>query len=313
MKQKQNNNLKLAIGITNIICTCYFLKVLRLGNNKSLKNRIVKVTLCMEILLNVSVSILTTIFLKLVGRIPITYLGLYPLVPITLDTAICSLYYLKKMQDDFYQGVIKNMELKNKNGSIDKEVSSSLPFDENSLKYKCCCRRMHIRTAARLVSIALVLGIIINIFYSLGRTTTVMIYSWMLASFAVGVYGSLIYAVFKEKRIFTMPFLVFQAVFVIMTGVIFFVFMLCAMFDAQALTTLANDFGGIDAAHPKLDPNRSANASIRGFVVIMMLLWVVFICLQCWFFEIIYRFYQYLEDRETSFSFNMEPEFRVTG
>jgi len=32
----------------------------------------------------------------------------------------------------------------------------------------------------------------------------------VLATFAIGVYGSLVYGVFREKRIFTMPFLVFQ-------------------------------------------------------------------------------------------------------
>jgi len=104
----------------------------------------------------------------------------------------------------------------------------------------------------------------------------VIIYSWILASFAVGVYGSLIYAVFKvgngvifalldvnpqfihhprqlkEKRIFTMPFLVFQvrnstqvliiiiitlfkAVFITLAGVILFIFMLCAMFSRWAV------------------------------------------------------------------------------
>ncbi|KAI1707348.1 hypothetical protein DdX_12444 [Ditylenchus destructor] len=188
-------------------------------------------------------------------------------------------------------------------------MSSTLPFDENSLKYKCCFKKMHIRTAARLVSISLVFGVVINLFYSLGRTTTVIMYSWVLASFAVGVYGSLIYAVFKEKRIFTMPFLVFQAVFVILTGVIFFVFMLCAMFSPTALQTLAEDFGGVNTN----DKDHSPNAGVRSFVVVIMLFWVIFICLQCWFFEIIYRFYQYLEDRESSFNFHMEPEFRVTG
>lgn len=69
------------------------------------------------------------------------------------------------------------------------------------------------------------------------------------------------------------------------------------------------------------------------------ILWVGFICLQCWFFEIIYRwvmategprrialpmkvndqshrilsFYQFLEDRESSFCFAMEPEYRTSS
>jgi len=184
-------------------------------------------------------------------------------------------------------------------------MASAMNFDEKSAKYFCCFKRLHIRAAARAVSVALIGGVVLNLLYSFGRSSTVMIYSWILASFAVGVYGSLTYAVFKEKRTFTMPFMVFQAVFIILCGIIFLVFLLNAMFSTPALQKLASDFGGLDPQVSIFDP------SIRGFVMIAMVIWVGFICMQCWFFEIIYRFYQYLEDRETSFAFQLEPDFRV--
>ena len=53
-------------------------------------------------------------------------------------------------------------------------------------------------------------------------------------------------------------------------------------------------------------------AGIRGFVILTMLFSVAFISSQCWFLEIIYRFYLYLEERESSFAFNLEPEFSVS-
>jgi len=42
-----------------------------------------------------------------------------------------------------------------------------------------------------------------------------------------------------------------------------------------------------------------------------MLFFIAFFSSQCWFFEVIYRFYQYLEERESSFAFNLEPEFSM--
>lgn len=184
-------------------------------------------------------------------------------------------------------------------------ITPSAPFDENSAKYYCCCKKLHIRTAARLVSILLIIGVVINIFYSFGRTSTVIMYSWILASFAFGVYGSLLYAVFREKKLFTMPFLVFQASFIFLCGMMFFVFMICAMFSLESLKKIAYDFGGISE-------NISTHGeSIRGFVILTMLFSIIFVSMQCWFLEIIYRFYQYLEERESSFAFNLEPEFTV--
>ncbi|KAF7633814.1 hypothetical protein Mgra_00006784 [Meloidogyne graminicola] len=153
--------------------------------------------------------------------------------------------------------------------------SSSTPFDENNIKYFCLCKKLHIRTAARLVSILLVIGVVVNIFYSFGRTSTLIIYSWVLATFAIGVYGSLVYGVFREKRIFTMPFLVFQASFIFLCGMMFFVFMICAMFSVDSLKKIAFDFGGInenDTMNPYHENwSRPDCHRIRSFVIMVML------------------------------------------
>uniref|UniRef100_A0A915CQ67 PQ-loop repeat-containing protein 3 n=1 Tax=Ditylenchus dipsaci TaxID=166011 RepID=A0A915CQ67_9BILA len=51
----------------------------------------------MEIIFNVSISIITALFIQFTGAIPQTYLGQYSLVPITLDAAICCLYYVQAL------------------------------------------------------------------------------------------------------------------------------------------------------------------------------------------------------------------------
>jgi hypothetical protein len=58
--------------------------------------------------------------------------------------------------------------------------------------------------------VILALGLITNLIYSVTRTLTVVFYSWVSGAFAVGVYGSLLYGVFKEKKMFTLPYLMFQ-------------------------------------------------------------------------------------------------------
>lgn len=83
-------------------------------------------------------------------------------------------------------------------------------FDENNPKYWTCFKKVHIRMAARGVSVALIVLIGIDLIQSFGHSTAVMFYSWLAACFAVAIYGSLVYAVFKEKRIFTLPFMSFQ-------------------------------------------------------------------------------------------------------
>lgn len=102
--------------------------------------------------------------------------------------------------------------------------------------------------------------------------------------------------------------------------------MICAMFSSNSIGTIAEDFAGIKKDNEdwhaygeggRLWPTIANFRTIlflelRGFVALAMLLSVLFICLQCWCFEIIFRFYHYLEDRESSFAFNLEPEFSVS-
>lgn len=98
------------------------------------------------------------------------------------------------------------------------------------------------------------------------------------------------------------------------------------MFSSTSIGKIAEDFAGISKEGSNwhvygegmafLDyPSKFEFKKIeelRGFVALAMLLAVLFICSQCWFFEIIYRFYHYLEDRESSFAFNLESEFQVS-
>uniref|UniRef100_A0A915DMV9 Uncharacterized protein n=1 Tax=Ditylenchus dipsaci TaxID=166011 RepID=A0A915DMV9_9BILA len=51
----------------------------------------------MEILFNVSLSIFIAIFIQITHTIPQMYLGQYSMVPITLDAAICGLFYVKML------------------------------------------------------------------------------------------------------------------------------------------------------------------------------------------------------------------------
>ncbi|KAH7730592.1 Protein C39D10.6 [Aphelenchoides avenae] len=185
---------------------------------------------------------------------------------------------------------------------------TNVPFDENDPKYKCCFKRVHVRLAARIVSVALVASVLVNILFSLSRSSTVLVYALVSASFAVGIYGSLAYAVFKEKKIFTMPFLLFQAVAVMLNGLLFLSFLICAMFSSSGLVKLAEDFGGLD---PKADPH-VVHDSLRGFVVVAIIMLSMGLALNLWFLEIIYRFYRFLEDRESSFNFNLDTDVDFT-
>lgn len=64
--------------------------------------------------------------------------------------------------------------------------------------------------ATRIVSVALIGSVLAILLYSFSRPPTVMVCSWLITVYALGIYGTLIYAVFKEKRTFTVSFLVFE-------------------------------------------------------------------------------------------------------
>uniref|UniRef100_A0A914DER5 Uncharacterized protein n=1 Tax=Acrobeloides nanus TaxID=290746 RepID=A0A914DER5_9BILA len=181
-------------------------------------------------------------------------------------------------------------------------------FDQNNSKYHVLCKKVHVRLVARAVSVILALGLITNLIYSVTRSMTVVFYSWVSGAFAVGVYGSLLYGVFKEKKMFTLPYLMFQATFMIILGIVLLIFIFTSAFSSSPLETIAEDFGGYDFTNRT---NAQINADVRSFSVIMILLLAIFIVVQLWFFEVIYRFYHFLKDRETSFNFHMDTDFRI--
>ncbi|KAI6228731.1 hypothetical protein M3Y99_01193100 [Aphelenchoides fujianensis] len=180
-------------------------------------------------------------------------------------------------------------------------------FDEKNPKYRVMFKKTHVRLAARCVSVALLGLIAVNLIQSFGRSTTVMMYSWLSACFAVGIYGSLCYGVFKEKRLFTMPFLVFQGVFVCILFLILFIFTMTALFSPTGLKKFAIELGGVEE---KATGDEQAR-QLRGFTIYFFVLMSCFAALQAWFLEVIYRFFHFLKDRETSFTFNLDTEFQL--
>ncbi|KAI6200042.1 hypothetical protein M3Y96_00691500 [Aphelenchoides besseyi] len=181
-------------------------------------------------------------------------------------------------------------------------------FDEKDSKYRVFFKKLHIRMAARIVCGVLVGFVALDLIQSFGRTTAMMMYSWLSACFALGIYGSLTYGVFKEKRIFTMPFLVFQCVLVGFLSLVLFIFTMAALFSPTGLKKFAIELGGVDE-HAK--PEEQAK-QLRGWVIFFFIMMSLVDALQAWFLEIIYRFFHYLKDRETSFTFNLDTEFQMT-
>uniref|UniRef100_A0A914D3I6 Uncharacterized protein n=1 Tax=Acrobeloides nanus TaxID=290746 RepID=A0A914D3I6_9BILA len=94
----------------------------------------------------------------------------------------------------------------------------------------------------------------------------------------------------------------------IILGIVLLIFIFTSAFSRSPLETIAEDFGGYDFTNRT---NAQINADVRSFSVIMILLLAIFIVVQLWFFEVIYRFYHFLKDRETSFNFHMDTDFRI--
>jgi hypothetical protein len=194
-------------------------------------------------------------------------------------------------------------------------------FDENNPKYWVLCKRVHIRMAARFVGIVLIVFVGVNVIMSFGKSTSIMVYSWITACFALGIYGSLMYGVFKEKRLFTLPFLVMQAILVGLLTLAFFIFIVCALFSHNSIKKIGIEVGSIDSKATESEQTKRKFNSIqlnmcfselRGFVVMFFIMVSLLLAAQLWFLEIIYRFFHFLKDRETSFNFNLENEFQMT-
>ncbi|KAI6189584.1 Bifunctional ATP-dependent dihydroxyacetone kinase/FAD-AMP lyase [Aphelenchoides bicaudatus] len=179
-------------------------------------------------------------------------------------------------------------------GVVPRRMTAS--FDENNPKYWVFFKKLHIRVAARGVSIALLLLVAIDLIQSFRHSTAVILYSWLAACFAIGIYASLMYGVFKEKRLFVMPFLIFQAVMIAFLSITLFIFTASALFSPSTL---------------KKASEREQASQLRGFVVYFYIILGFALGLQLWFMEIIYRFFHFLKERETCFNFNLENEFQL--
>ncbi|CAI4228770.1 unnamed protein product [Auanema sp. JU1783] len=176
------------------------------------------------------------------------------------------------------------------------------PFDQNDPKYKCLCGVLHIRQGARAVAVLTNVFTAINIIFSLTRSSTVAVYTIMSASFSVVIFGSLFYGVYKEKRLYIMPYMLFQLIAVGLSIIILLSFIISIAVHSNMVIELAQDVGNVDinVSQQQLD------AALAAFTV----LFIICICIggfiQAYFLEIIYSFYQFLRDREMSFNFNFE-------
>ena len=102
------------------------------------------------------------------------------------------------------------------------------------------------------------------------------------------------------------PYMVFQGVYIVVGGLLLIVLIFITAFSRDGLLQLGSDVLNLDASDT--DDNIG---HIRGLAVLFIFIIAIYLGIQIWFFSIIHRFSQFLKDRETSFGFNMEPEFRL--
>ncbi|CAJ0609952.1 unnamed protein product [Cylicocyclus nassatus] len=176
------------------------------------------------------------------------------------------------------------------------------PFDQMDRKYTCLCGNLHIRKGARVVAVLLVIFTAANIVFSFTRTSTIAIYTLMTSAFAVVVFGSLLYGTYKEKRLYLVPYLVFQIISVGITVIVLLSFIIAIAVKSNMVIELAKDIGGVNihVSQKQLD------SDLATFTVLFILALCLGGLLQAYFFEIIYSFYGFLHDRECSFNFNFE-------
>ncbi|KAJ1372204.1 hypothetical protein KIN20_034297 [Parelaphostrongylus tenuis] len=176
------------------------------------------------------------------------------------------------------------------------------PFDQNDRKYVCLCGQLHIRTGSRVVAVLLNVLTAINIIFSFTRTSTVAMYTLMGSAFAVVVFGCLLYGVYKEKRLYLVPYLIFQIISIGITILLLFAFTIGIAMNSKMVIDLAEDLGNIDTRQPQ----KQLDAELASFTAFFILALCISGILQAYFFEVIYSFYGFLRDRESSFNFNFE-------
>uniref|UniRef100_A0AC35THI0 MARVEL domain-containing protein n=1 Tax=Rhabditophanes sp. KR3021 TaxID=114890 RepID=A0AC35THI0_9BILA len=172
-------------------------------------------------------------------------------------------------------------------------------FDQNDKKYLYICK-LHVKLVARII-VAIQCGIVlINLIYSMTRSSTIMLYSWTMTAFAIALYGSLAYGVYKEKRNFVLPYLIFQVVSIVLTILIFIVFIIGATASPSFLQHLATDFGSVDYT----DISDNLQRAIHSFAVLVAIAIIIAFGYQILCFHVIFAFQRFLADRE-SFDFNL--------
>ncbi|VDM79039.1 unnamed protein product [Strongylus vulgaris] len=122
------------------------------------------------------------------------------------------------------------------------------------------------------------------------------------SAFAVVVFGSLLYGVYKEKRLYLVPYLVFQIISVGVTVIVLLSYIIAIAVKSNMVIELAKDIGRVNlhVSQKQLD------SDLASFTVLFILALCLGGLLQAYFFEIIYSFYGFLHDRECSFNFNFE-------
>uniref|UniRef100_A0A0K0FKE3 Uncharacterized protein n=1 Tax=Strongyloides venezuelensis TaxID=75913 RepID=A0A0K0FKE3_STRVS len=180
-------------------------------------------------------------------------------------------------------------------------------FDQNDKKY-FYLNVIHIKLAARFVVALQCIIVIINLIYSMTRTSTIMLYSWVISTFALGLIGSLIYGVYKEKRHFVIPYLIYQISSICLTILIFFVFTIGASLSHSMLSTLAYDFGAIDVKQPIDDLNKE----LHTFTIVTIILIAMAFIYQLFSFHVIYEFQKFLKNRESNFDFPATSEMDMS-
>uniref|UniRef100_A0A8R1HL32 Uncharacterized protein n=1 Tax=Caenorhabditis japonica TaxID=281687 RepID=A0A8R1HL32_CAEJA len=181
-------------------------------------------------------------------------------------------------------------------------TANRVPFDQNDRKYKCLCGQLHIKKGARVVAVLVNVFTAINIIFSFTRSSTVIVYTCMSAAFAIVIFGTLLYGVWKEKRIYLYPYLVFQIISIAISIIILFSFLISIAVGASMVIDLAKNVGNVDTTsqQEKLD------ADLAVFTVLFILFLSIGVLIQAYFVEVIYSFHNFLKDRENSFSFNFE-------
>uniref|UniRef100_A0A0N5AE29 MARVEL domain-containing protein n=1 Tax=Syphacia muris TaxID=451379 RepID=A0A0N5AE29_9BILA len=181
-------------------------------------------------------------------------------------------------------------------------------FDQNDAKYHTCFGSLHIKLAARIVSIIYIVGAVCNVIYSTARGISLAMYSWLSFACSIGIFGCLVYGVFKEKRVFMLPYFIFQIAGIIVTAFTLIIFIICTAVSRDTIEEIAANYGGV-----RLDDDPSNVASgltVQAFTIIFIIFVCILLLLQILFFETIYRFKEFLRDRETSFSFNLDGIFQ---